>query len=119
MKISRRRMVPSALAAIAIALTSQPPASRGEEETAVQMQFSESAQLEEVLSLYAHLTHRKVWVALGVHGAISMESKTSIPRPEAIRTIRQILLEKYGIEIRETESNEAFVSWSEDPRFRE
>jgi hypothetical protein len=69
-----------------------------------------------VLHLYATLSKRKVWVALGIDSRdISVVSQRPIKRLEALSLIRGTLLQDYGIDIREVGENEAFVTRAVDP----
>ena len=83
----------------------------------VSLQFPKS-QLQDVLSFYAHAGHRKVWVALGVGGVVDLRSEAQLPLPDALALIRNVLLQKHGIEVRDTPTGETFVSWSTDPKLK-
>ncbi len=74
--------------------------------------------LRHVLDFYAHLTKHKVWVELG----LSLDREVSVNfeggQDEALKVIRTVLLQKNGIEIRETDKA-TFVSLTEDQKKRE
>ena len=83
----------------------------------VQMHFSESSDVRDVLALYAAITGRKVWLALNIYGPVPLVSETRLTKEKALELIRTTLLEKHGIALRETEGKETFVSWSEEPKY--
>lgn len=85
----------------------------------VHLQFGPQSDLVDVLHLYSTLTGRKIWLDLNVHANVAVISLRPIPKEEALRLIRTNLLEQYGIELRDTDKNETFVSWSDDPQYKE
>ena len=85
----------------------------------VKVEFADATDLQDVLTLYATLTRRHVWVELGVSTKIALRWEKPIPKEEAVELIRTTLLEKHGIALRETEGKETFVSWSDDPKYIE
>ncbi len=87
-------------------------------EDAATLQFPES-DVTSVLNFYARLTGRKVWLDLEVWGRVSIQIDKPIPKTQAIELIRTTLLEKHGIEMREPNDRETFVTWSADPKYKE
>ena len=79
------------------------------------------ADVRLVLDFYSSLTGRRVWLDLAVHGGVAIQTETDkpIPKEEAIQLIRTTLLEKHGIEMREPNEKETFVTWSADPKYKE
>ena len=97
-----------------LSLSAQSP-STAPEDVPVQLSYVRG-HLSDVLHLYATLSKRKVWVALGTDSReISVVSQRPIPRLEALSLIRGTLLQDYGIDIREVGENEAFVTRAIDP----
>jgi hypothetical protein len=82
----------------------------------VRLQFHETS-LDDVLAFYSHLAKRKIWVALGVNATVSVVREDEIPLPEALTFIRTALLERHGIELKDSDAGETFVSWSNDPKY--
>lgn len=82
-------------------------------EQMIMLKYPDSA-LSDVLRFYATLTHRKVWVELGVDQKVTVVSQRPVPLAEALSIIRGSLLQA-GIEIREVGDAEAFVSPVSDP----
>jgi hypothetical protein len=87
-------------------------------ESDVRLQFGNSSLLD-VLTLYAKTSSRKVWVELGVFGTVTVQSPRDMPIAEGLAFIRTTLLENHGIELRDTATSETFVSWSQDPKYKE
>ena len=87
-------------------------------EDGVQLHYPE-ADVRIVLDVYSLLTGRKVWLDLTVYGAVSIQTEKRIPKAEAIELIRTTMLEKHGIEMREPNAKETFVTWSTDPKYKE
>jgi len=76
------------------------------------------ADVKDVLSLYERWTGRKVWVTLDLRADLYFRADGLITIAEAIRFLRTTLLEKYGIELRDSGEKEAFATWSEDPKYK-
>jgi hypothetical protein len=72
------------------------------------------ADLDDVLYFYSHLSGKPVYVDAGVGGIVDIMSQGDITGPAALAWIRRQLLERCGIEIRETPESEIHVSWSTD-----
>jgi hypothetical protein len=76
--------------------------------------------VRDVLALYQHWTGRKIWVDLRLHAPhIAIRVQGWIPQADAIRLVRTTLLERYGIELRDSGDKETFASWSDDPKYKE
>ena len=88
------------------------------EEQPVSVQFPR-IDVRSVLDYYSRLTGRKVWLDLAVHGSVSIQIEKPIPKVDAIELIRTTLLEKHGIEMREPNAKETFVTWSADPKYKD
>jgi hypothetical protein len=73
--------------------------------------------LDDILATYSHLATRKVWLALGVRATVTIDARGTMSRADALAAIRTSLLERNGIELRDTESGETFVTWSNDPKY--
>jgi hypothetical protein len=87
------------------------------DQTPIRLNFSH-VPLEDVLHFYSFITRRKVWVSLGMHAAaVSVDHPDELPLVEAVKFIRTTLLEQHGIELRDSDSGETFVSWSDDPKY--
>jgi hypothetical protein len=82
----------------------------------VTLQYPDS-QLSDVLSLYAHLTGRKLWLELGLpmNVKVTIFHPKPMPQSEALSLIRGTLLQDCRIEIRESGDAEAYVARSVDP----
>lgn len=89
-----------------------------EAESQMRVQFGNSSLLD-VLTLYAKASNRKVWIELGVFGTVSVQNSQDMPITEGLAFVRKTLLENYGIELRDTDTGETFVSWSQDPKYKE
>ena len=76
------------------------------------------ADVKDVLELYERWTGRKVWLTLDLRAALYFRAEGSLTKEEAIRFLRTALLEKYGIELRDSGEKEAFATWSEDPKYK-
>jgi hypothetical protein len=78
-----------------------------------------NASLLDVLTLYAKASNRRVWVELGVFGTVSIQNSQDLPITEGLAFVRKTLLENHGIELRDTDTGETFVSWSPDPKYKD
>ena len=87
-------------------------------ENDVMIQMPE-ADLRVVLDFYSILTRRKVFLDIAVSGSVAIEIEKRISKEEAIQLIRTTLLENHGIEMREPNAKETFVTWSADPKYKE
>jgi len=81
------------------------------------LEFGPHSSLRELLTFYSKLTKRKVWLDLSVHANPVIRTEAAVSYTDAVELIRSTLLERYGIELREPNAAETFVSWSTDPKY--
>ena len=101
---------------LALCIVASPLSAKADSQ--MRVQFGNSSLLD-VLNLYAKAGNRKIWVELGVFGTVSIQSSDDMPIAEGLAFIRKTLLENHGIELRDTNTGETFVSWSQDPKYKE
>lgn len=77
-----------------------------------------NSPIRDVLAYYASASNRKVWVSWDVDAVVNVRSEQHIPLSHALALIRTVLLQKHGIEIRDTDTGETYVSWSTDPKLK-
>jgi hypothetical protein len=94
------------------------PAFHGRAEEAKIPLFINGADVKDVLLLYEKWTGRKVWVTLDLRGPVFLRVEGIVSKPDAIRLLRTLLLENYGVELRDSGEKEAFATWSEDPKYK-
>ena len=87
-------------------------------EEVVTLQFPQT-DIRLLLDFYERLTGRKVWLDNMVYAEVTVQTDKPIPKEEAIKLIHTTLLEKHGIEMREPNPKETFVTWSDDPKYKE
>jgi len=75
--------------------------------------------LLDALGSYSKWTGRKVWVAMDLFPTINIQGKADLPRREAVEFFRTTLLERYGVELRDSGDKEAFADWSADPKYKD
>ncbi len=78
-----------------------------------------NCDVRDLLYSYSKMTNRKVWVTLDLRADITIRTEGPITKAEAGRIIRTTLLERYGIELRDSGDKEAFASWSDNPKYKE
>lgn len=71
------------------------------------------------LDYYERLTKSKVWISTDVDLKEEVAIDGEGSRVEMLKLIRTVLLEKYGIQVRDGEGGQTFVSLSEDPKHME
>ena len=99
-----------------LAFTAEPPAV--DESKSVLRATNHASDVRDLLALYASLTQRKVWLALGVHpGSVVLSIDQPTPKAEALTFLRRALLEQAGLAIRESGSD-AFVEYTTDPAYQ-
>jgi hypothetical protein len=76
------------------------------------------AELTFVLELCQRVTKKRIWIELGTYPKVSIVTKEPVTTVQAMELIRKTLLEKYGIELRDGRTDELFVSWSQEPKYR-
>ena len=76
------------------------------------------ADVRDVLHFYSNMTNRRLWVTLDLRADVTLTVEGKITKAEAARFIRDALLERYGIDLRDSGDNEAFATWSENPKYQ-
>ena len=82
-------------------------------------QMSGAFPVDAVLSLYSLATGRKVWIALGVRTSdlVNIELREATSIEDVLALLRKALLEQKGIDVRDSEKGDTFVSWTSDPQY--